>query len=216
MEKPTIFLDAGHGGLDSLNQYTTAPTTGKRFTFSSLLLSPRVSSILNQKEFLEGVKNRTYCNYLYNTLVASGFNVVRVYNHSADTSLQSRVKAANSYHSEVNRGIYLSEHSNAANSLARGFSIFTSRGNTQSDKLASLIYNEWANSFSNLPIRADNSDGDSDYEADFFVLQKTIMPAVLIENLFFDNVEDATILDDTTYLSRYAETIVRAINKFVV
>ena len=51
------------------------------------------------------------------------------------------------------------------------------------------------------------SDGDPDYEARFTVLVKTNMPAVLSENLFFDNFLDASILEEEWYKDTYAELV---------
>ena len=53
----------------------------------------------------------------------------------------------------------------------------------------------------------DLSDGDSDYEANFWVLKNTNMPAVLSENLFFDQFEDAMILMNPQYKETYCEMV---------
>jgi N-acetylmuramoyl-L-alanine amidase len=45
-----------------------------------------------------------------------------------------------------------------------------------------------------IRIRRDTSDGDSDFEADFYVLRRTSCTAVLTENLFMDNLGDADFL----------------------
>ena len=44
------------------------------------------------------------------------------------------------------------------------------------------------------PFRTDKTDGDRDQEANFYVLRKTICPAVLTENLFQDNRSDVAFL----------------------
>lgn len=43
-------------------------------------------------------------------------------------------------------------------------------------------------------IRKDMSDGDPDFESPFYILQNTVCPAVLTENLFMDNQEDCKFL----------------------
>ena len=41
------------------------------------------------------------------------------------------------------------------------------------------------------------SDGDKDWESNFYVIHKTKCPAILTENFFYDNVDDVTyILSD--------------------
>lgn len=108
--------------------------------------------------------------------------------------------------------IYISIHVNAAGMgtdwlRARGWSAYTSPGKTKSDKLAEDLYwaaeknlTEYKKTFSTSdglqrPIRKDKeSDGDSDYEASYYVLSKTLCPAVLTENLFQDNKKDVEFL----------------------
>ena len=98
--------------------------------------------------------------------------------------------------------IFISIHSNAAGSdgkwkNARGWCVFTSPGKTKSDTLATYLYNE---AKAILPpdnkyyVRSDWSDKDPDYEANFYVLTKTKCPAVLTENLFYDNKDDLAFL----------------------
>lgn len=102
----------------------------------------------------------------------------------------------------TNNCIYISVHVNAAGSdgkwkSARGWSVYTSFSKTKSDDLATCLYNEAKEL---LPkdnkhyVRSDFSDGDPDYEANFYVLTKTKCPAVLTENLFQDNKDDVKFL----------------------
>ena len=72
----------------------------------------------------------------------------------------------------------------------KGWSAYTSKGRTKSDELAEFLYREAAKNFSGRKLRVDNSDGDSDQEADFYILRKTYCTAVLTENFFYDNVDD--------------------------
>ena len=43
-------------------------------------------------------------------------------------------------------------------------------------------------------IRGDWSDGDGDWENNFYILKKTSCPAVLTENFFMDNETDCKYL----------------------
>lgn len=95
--------------------------------------------------------------------------------------------------------IYVSIHVNAASSdgkwhTATGWEAYTTPGKTKADKLATCLYNAAKKNFKNVKIRTDISDGDSDKEANLYVLKHTNCPAVLTENLFQDNKSDVEYL----------------------
>jgi len=64
---------------------------------------------------------------------------------------------------------------------ARGFTVYTTKGQNNSDKIAEIIMKDLITEFSKLQPRTDKSDGDLDKEADFTVIYKTNCPSVLIE-----------------------------------
>ena len=85
----------------------------------------------------------------------------------------------------ANNCLYVSVHVNAAGMgtewmNARGWLVYTSKGNTKSDLLADLLYKKAKELL--------------DYESNFYVLAKTKCPAVLTENLFQDNKADVEFL----------------------
>lgn len=94
----------------------------------------------------------------------------------------------------------ISVHVNAAGNgswmNARGWSAWTTKGKTNSDKLADCLYDAAEEILKkyDIKIRTDKSDGDRDYEANFTVIHKSNCPAVLTENLFMDNKEDVEFL----------------------
>lgn len=113
--------------------------------------------------------------------------------------------------------LYVSIHVNAAGAdngwhTAGGFSVYTSVGKTKSDILAECIYDKaYINltEYSRLmaegkkldyydknqkPFRTDTLDGDKDLEYNFYVLNKTQCPAVLVECMFQDNKADVAFL----------------------
>ena len=55
-------------------------------------------------------------------------------------------------------------------------------------------------------MRTELSDKDFDYEANFYMISKTIMPFILTENLFFDNVEDMKLLMNEDVQNRIAQS----------
>jgi N-acetylmuramoyl-L-alanine amidase len=94
--------------------------------------------------------------------------------------------------------IYLSIHSDAmpdgAHGKGSGFSIYTSKGQTASDVIGQIFCGVYADNLKQFRFRQDRSDGDADMEEDFYVLRKTHCPALLVENLFFDNRREAEFL----------------------
>ena len=98
--------------------------------------------------------------------------------------------------------LYVSIHVDASGNgkewmQARGWTVYTSKGKTSADDLATCLY-EQAKKY--IPqdhkhaLRSDWSDGDPDKEYGYYVLTKTRCPAVLTENLFQDNREDVNFL----------------------
>jgi len=190
--KNCIFLDMGHGGIVN-GVYTTAPS--KMFKHG-------------EKWFYEGVKNRDYGYIIKMKMEAKGINVVVVNSPFRDNSLYSRSFTANTYHENVQNGIFISEHSNATGKHnAKGMVIYTSKGNTRSDKFATMFGNMYSKKFPNLRLLKNMKDGDLDFEADFHVCSKTKMPAILLENRFFDNYEDYKLLMSKEYKEEYCQLV---------
>lgn len=165
-----VLLDNGHGGLID-GQYQTA---GKRKDWGS-------GSIIYEGEF-----NRAIVNGIIQELTFANIKYVNIAPEYWDVSLETRVRRANKY--AARSSFYLSVHSNAGGGT--GSEIFTSPGNTKSDKIATIFGHEYIEEFPDRRFRADFSDGDLDKEQRFYVLVKTIMPAILTENFFMDNREE--------------------------
>lgn len=123
--------------------------------------------------------------------------------------------------------LYVSVHCNASPPndgewhVARGWSVYTSIGDTNADKLASCLAKRAKSNIESVHkhyVRTDMSDGDDDFEANFYILKNTKCPAVITENLFMDNREDVTYL--TSEEGRHAiirlhlEGIIDYINEF--
>lgn len=200
-ELPTIYIDAGHGGINSKGHYTTS--NGKLYNHLSFV-------------FYEGYWNRIYVDEFIKQS-AGIFNVVKVYNDVTDTSLKNRVSIANTYNDLIKptQSIYLSFHSNAFNGKARGWSIFTSKGVTKSDYYANHIIKGMESllaKYNNFSIRNYiNKELQRDYEENFYVLKNTKIPAVLIENLFFDNLEDANLIMNTQFIKDYITVLINSL-----
>jgi N-acetylmuramoyl-L-alanine amidase len=210
-----ILFDLGHGGIDpDTGQYVTAPN--KQHLHHDF------------GWFYEGEWNRTLMKIIdrlyqeYNSKAKSNEQIRYnwyPYDHQ-DVSLGSRVRSYNEMTNAQDKAVIISLHANASpNHNGRGFEIFTSKGETLSDQYATMIGEE----FNADPILVDSfafrtdyaSDGDLDKEADFYVLRKTVAPAVLVEHGFFDNLEDATLLINNDIINRFANMYLRFAIKFM-
>lgn len=119
-----------------------------------------------------------------------------------DISLKERCRRVNAICKEFgNDQVFLiSLHVNAAGNgrewlNARGWSCYTTRGNTKADSLASCMYGAANEHLPGQRLRTDYTDGDPDIESNFYILRHTSCPAVLTENLFMDNREDVAFLE---------------------
>ncbi len=188
-----ILIDPGHG-ID---------TPGKR--------SP-------DGKFLEYLWNRQIADLLLDKFMIMGIDASLVVTETNDISLATRVQRVNKVCSKVGASnvILLSIHSNAAGDgskwmSAQGWSCYTSKGDTKSDVIAECLYDAFEAEFAEKKIRKDMSDGDRDWEENFYVLQKSKCPAVLLENFFYDNRDEcAWLLKDETK-ERIANAIVKGI-----
>lgn len=192
-----ILIDAGHG-ID---------TPGKR--------SPDGS-------FLEYLWNRQVADLVLARLRSSGTDADLVVTETNDITLRTRAMRVNRVCDRMGaRNVLLvSIHSNAAGdgfwwSYATGFECYTSPGQTMGDYLAECFYDSFSRAFPDKRMRKDLSDGDSDKEANFYILTKTRCPAVLLENFFYDNREECAWLLQEETKERIADAVVEGIKSFI-
>lgn len=76
----------------------------------------------------------------------------------------------------------------------QGWSAYTTIGETRADLLASKLYEAAEANFPERRIRKDFSDWDADFEASFYIMRHTVMPAALTENFMMDNLDDVAFL----------------------
>lgn len=96
--------------------------------------------------------------------------------------------------------VCVSIHVNAAGNgdhwhNASGWSAYTCRGQTASDKMADCLYRQARLWLPGHKIRTDYSDGDPDFESGFAILTKTRCACVLTENGFQDCEESLRFLE---------------------
>lgn len=177
-----VVLDYGHGGIDDEGNYVTAPK--KMHTFPDGTVA------------YEGVLNRAIGKAIENCLSQhDDINVITTvdWDDPADPPLRSRVAVANDLN--VESTIFVSVHCNASpNHNAGGFEVFSSVGQTDSDKLAADIHSACKNVLRHWDMKDRGIK-----EANFYVLRKTKCTAVLIECGFFDFREDFDKLKDALF-----------------
>lgn len=119
-----------------------------------------------------------------------------------DVCLSARCYRANCWCERLGKSnvLLVSIHVNAAGKgdrwyNATGWSAYTCKGQTRSDKLADCLYKQAGLWLPGHRLRMDYSDGDPDIESDFAILKKTACPAVLTENGFQDCEESLLFLE---------------------
>lgn len=139
-----------------------------------------------------------------------------------DISLQERCRRVNKICQRFGAGqvILISIHIYAAGNGqqwmdARGWSCFTSVGETQADVLATCLYDAAKEQLPGHCIRKDYTDGDPDIEKNFYILRHTSCPAVLTENLFMDNRDDVAFLESAEGSHAIVNLHVEGIRQFL-
>lgn len=192
-----VLLDPGHG-ID---------TPGKR--------SP-------DGTFLEYLYNRQIADLILEGLLLFDVDASLVVTETNDISLRNRVNRVNTVCNKVGAQnvLLVSIHSNAAGMgrqwmKAQGWSCYTTKGKTMSDRAAECLYDAFEAEFVDRKIRKDTSDGDRDIEENFYILQKSRCPAVLLENFFYDNQEECRWLLTDEAKERIAGAAVKGILKYI-
>ena len=113
----------------------------------------------------------------------------------ADINNNERANRANAWCDKLGMAnvCLVSIHNNAAGMgdrwmTGRGWEAWTTKGQTQGDKLADCLYDAAARCLpAGTPIRTDMIDGDRDKEANYTILKRSRCAACLTENMFQDN-----------------------------
>jgi len=168
-----IILDPGHG----------KETKGKR------------SPIWNDgSQLFEYEFNRSIVKRIKDILHLHNISCHVLVDNLEDVSLTDRVVMANVF---GKNNLLISVHANAGGGT--GCEFFTSKGETKSDKIVTVFGEEYKKEFPDEKLRTDYSDGDLDKEANFTIISKTIMPAVLTENFFMDTERECRQILMTNY-----------------
>jgi N-acetylmuramoyl-L-alanine amidase len=192
-----ILIDNGHG-LD---------TPGKR--------SP-------DGKFLEYAYTREIATRIVADLTDRGHNAQLLVPETEDIPLSERVRRINAHCNTLGKSnvILISIHVNAAGNgtkwlNATGWSCYTSKGQTTSDRIAECFYEAAKKNFPGRRIRTDYSDSDPDWEENFYILRHSLCPAILTENFFMDNHSDLEYLQSRAGKQAIIDTHVEAITEYL-
>ena len=192
-----IFIDNGHGLM----------TAGKR--------SP-------DGLFREPFYNREIARRVVSDLIDRGLDAELLVPEDDDISLAERVRRVNAACFLLGKQsvILISIHVNAAGNgskwlNATGWSVYTCKGQTASDKLAECLCQAAIKNFPGRRIRTDISDGDMDWEEGFYILRKSLCPAVLTENFFMDSRDDIEYLKSRAGKQAVVDTHVEGIIEYL-
>ena len=209
MSRTLIILDNGHG----------EETPGKRSPWSACKVPPELP-------FREYEYTRRLVNAISDRLVGRGHEVKILVPEEWDVSLAGRVMRINAAVKEAKdhgrHAIMVSVHNNAAGNgkewrKAYGWSVWTTRGQNNSDRLAECLW-QVANEILpplGMKTRQDRTDGDNDYEAGFYIINGANCPAVLTENMFQDCVDEVKWMLTEEGFDALVEIHVRGIEKFL-
>ena len=172
--------------------------------------------------FLEYLWNRQVADLILEGLVSAGVDASLVVTETNDVTLRNRVNRINTICNRVGASnvLLVSVHANAAGNgsawmNAKGWSCYASKGKTRSDQVAECLYDAFEEEFQDRKIRKDISDGDRDWEENFYVLEKSKCPAVLLENFFYDNREECAWMLQEETKKRIASAAVKGIIKYI-
>ena len=192
-----IYIDNGHGQF----------TAGKR--------SP-------DGEFREYWYNRIIARRITSKLNSLGYDAELLVPEDDDISLKERCRRVNKYcllHGKKS-AICISIHFNAHGDGSRwtdasGWSIYTSKGKTEADRLADCIAEAARRNLPNMKFRSDLTDGDFDIESDFYILRHTLCPCVLSENGFMTNEKECRWLQTEEGLSAITNLHIEGIQAYL-
>ena len=190
-----ILIDNGHG----------IQTKGKR--------SPN-------GQLLEYAYTRELARRIVTTLKSRGYDSELLVPEDDDISLSERVRRINTHCQALGKSnvILISLHVNAAGDgtkwmNATGWSCYTCKGQTESDRLADCLYKAAEQILKNQVIRTDYArDGDADWEENFYILRHSLCPAVLVEQFFMDNKKDFAYLISDEGKRNLIDVIVGGVN----
>ena len=166
------------------------------------------------KSFQEYIWSRVIVRQVKTELEKLSYKVFETVEGDFEPGIGSRVRRANAI--ESRNKLLLTFHVNAAGKEdkwlnARGYEVYTSKGQTKADICADYIMKCLSKAFPDFKARIDTTDGDYDKEENFYLLTGTNFPAVYIEWLFMDNKIDLEYLTNDNCNQLFVMSIVKAV-----
>ena len=172
--------------------------------------------------FREAFYNREIARKVVADLLDRNLDAELLVPEDDDIPLAERVRRINAHCLALGKKnvIVVSIHVNAAGNgtkwlNATGWSCYTSKGQTTSDRIAECFYEAAKKNFPGRRIRTDYSDNDPDWEENFYILRKTLCPAVLTENFFMDSHSDLEYLQSRAGKQVIVDTHVEGIIEYL-
>ena len=173
-------------------------------------------------KFLEYAYNREIATRIVADLTDRGHNAQLLVPEPEDIPLSERVRRINAHCNTLGKSnvILISIHVNAAGNgtkwlNATGWSCYTSKGQTTSDRISECFYEAAKKNFPDRRIRTDYSDNVPDWEENFYILRHSLCPAILTENFFMDNPRDLDYLQSRAVKQAIIDTHVEAITEYL-
>lgn len=134
-----------------------------------------------------------------------------------DVYLRVRTDRANAIYKKHPDSFLISVHGNMAMNPGEGagWEIWTSPGETESDEIATVFFESAKKHLPQFKMRSDHSDGDPDKESKFWILVHTLCPAVLTENLFYDNENECKFMLSDEGRNTIAQLHVEGIENYI-
>lgn len=172
--------------------------------------------------FLEFQFNRTIAKQIVDDLRDRGYDAELLVPEDDDIPLKDRCKRVNDIVAREGKQnvILISIHANAFGNgkewtKPSGWSVYTSKGQTKADDLAEQLAKAAIKNLPQMKMRTEKSDGDLDYEENFYILLHTLCPAVLVENFFYDNPDDLRLLESEEGQARIVEALMKGVGRYV-
>jgi N-acetylmuramoyl-L-alanine amidase len=195
-----VLIEAGHGGM--INGKYQCLAIGKRYTFTP-----------NGPTIYEGVVNREIGQKLIKRLQLAGiphldFNTT----DNTDMPLRRRTQLINNLYAQDKNTWLLSIHSNAAGEALTGPSI-SARGCETFVSSNAGKQSLYIQQVAEKHYRADGYRWRGSKSANFTILKDTNCPALLVENLFFTNIDDARFLLSEEGQNKIADTLFKIVKE---
>lgn len=147
---------------------------------------------------------------LLGSLLVSDFEINYTRRDDTFVELYTRATRANDWQAHA----FISIHCNSGPpGKGSGFEVFTTVGETASDRLATDLFQAFGESFPYKTKRMDMTDGDPDKESSFAVIRRTQMRAVLFELEFIHTSEGESWLASPANQAACAKALASGIRR---